>query len=1286
MAQTEIKQGIKTSIKAFQNGNLTENAISFFKALSYNIERQQPFEEKSYSCFKELYLNSDTRFNKDKALVSHWNYIDLLFQLSRDEINLQHGSFDTKQVDQTIIETYLFFTIELREESYVRSALSQITREINKVFPMPVMVLFKHGKTLTLSVINRRLHKLDVQKDVLEKVTLIKDVSTDKPHRAHIETLYDLSFDELFRIHKFSNFVELHNAWQKTLDINELNKRFYKELSNWYFWAMRNVYFPGASHDADNKGLFQKDEKVREHNAKNLIRLLTRILFVWFTKEKNLIPDELFDEIFVEDNLLKNFEPRRKNVPGPQSYESRYYRAILQNLFFATLNQAVGKREFRKSGQHTNVTNLMRYESYFKDKDAFLALVEKTVPFMNGGLFECLDKPSHGLKGKKGGDVIAYEDGFSDRPDNELCVPDYIFFGTSEHADLSEDLGSKSKNVEVKGLLNIFKSYKFTIIENTPIEEDIALDPELLGKVFENLLASYNHETKTTARKQTGSFYTPREIVNYMVDQSLFAYLKQKMDDAGIRDKETDLLSIISYSESPNPFNTKETAVLIAALDTCKILDPACGSGAFPMGILHKLVYILDKLDPENELWKEKQIQKVAVIDDDVIRNQQIDDIETTFNNNELDYGRKLYLIENCIYGVDIQPIASQISKLRCFISLIVDQRVDNAKDNFGIIPLPNLETKFVAANTLIGIEKPKAQLYLINTEVNKLEKQIKDVRHRLFRAKTPATKRKLREDDNALRKKLGEKLVDSGLGSVTAHQLASWDPYDQNATSTFFDPEWMFGISDGFDVVIGNPPYIKEYTDKSVFDGLRNSECYQGKMDIWYLFGSKGIDMLKMNGVLSYIATNHWIANAGASLFRNKVLTNTEIRRFIDFGDYKIFENAGIQTMIFLLLKIEAKGSYNCLYTKIINKNLEEQELSSLLNGNDSEKWESFVSTTNKALMLNKPITFINHIGEFVLEKIECMQNFILNDKEVAQGIVGAPDKAFIINKSDICNYLPKERQYLKLFHTNAKRYYTSKPEKYIFYLSEKNFKESLSNFPNMKNHFDNFKLELKQAKVKYKTPNKKYYYLHRERDERFFKEGGKIICASRTAFPSCTYTDKPFYGSRALNFIKTDRINLKYLTSILNSKISHFWLKNKGKLTGDLLQVDKSQLLSIPIFVCSSTLPFEIIIDCILFANENSIEVWAITFETVINALVFELYFTDHMKERKLDVLGFIEKDIEEVMQGKKFETLSDFQKDQAIAELHKRWSDQNSEIVKRMNSFAEKSPEILKPIMES
>ena len=243
--------------------------------------------------------------------------------------------------------------------------------------------------------------------------------------------------------------------------------------------------------------------------------------------------------------------------------------------------------------------------------------------------------------------------------------------------------------------------------ENTPVEEEIALDPELLGRVFENLLASYNPETQTTARKQTGSFYTPREIVNYMVDESLKAYLKQKLEDeTGIKpeDAEAGLEILFTYTEKEHAFTAKESKVLIAAIDNCKILDPACGSGAFPMGVLHKLVHILHKLDPQNEKWKERQISRARQLDDPAIREKTIEDIESAFANNELDYGRKLYLIENCIYGVDIQPIAVQIAKLRFFISLVVDQKKNSSRKNLGILSLPNLETKFVAANTLIGL------------------------------------------------------------------------------------------------------------------------------------------------------------------------------------------------------------------------------------------------------------------------------------------------------------------------------------------------------------------------------------------------------------------------------------------------------------------------------------------------------------------------------------------------------------------------------------------------------
>src|SRR5699024_2953247 len=206
------------------------------------------------------------------------------------------------------------------------------------------------------------------------------------------------------------------------------------------------------------------------------------------------------------------------------------------------------------------------------------------------------------------------------------------------------------------------------------------------------------------------------------------------------------------------------------------------------MGILQKMVHILQKLDADNELWYDVQVEKAqqerkdaVEIEDKDARQQLLLEINEVFDQsiNDPDYARKLFLIENCIYGVDIQPIATQISKLRFFISLVTEQKVRKDKENFGVRPLPNLETKFVTANTLIGVEK---QHNLFSTdEIKALEKRLKTVRSKLFSARTKETKIKYREEDEQLRRKIAAKLKAQGLPLDTAKKLAEWDPYDQN-------------------------------------------------------------------------------------------------------------------------------------------------------------------------------------------------------------------------------------------------------------------------------------------------------------------------------------------------------------------------------------------------------------------------------------------------------------------------------------------------------------------------
>ena len=480
----------------------------------------------------------------------------------------------------------------------------------------------------------------------------------------------------------------------------------------------------------------------------------------------------------------------------------------------------------------------------------------------------------------------------------------------------------------MRGLIHTLQQYHFTIEENTPIEQEVALDPELSGKVFENLLAAYNPETGASARKQTGSFYTPREIVDYMVDEALVAFLSAALkgfeasrrprvagseilapvtqghrEPASEQPCEPRLRRLVSWEESGHDFDARETKALIAAIDGLKALDPAVGSGAFPMGILHKLVFILGKLDPRNEQWEQRQIKRVRdaiaaaeKIEDAAIRErtvkeleQQIVGIEEAFERNELDYGRKLYLIENCLYGVDIQSIAVQIAKMRFFISLIVDQRVDPDAPNFGVRPLPNLETKFVAANTLIGIEKPK-QMPLRNPQIDAKEAELRRVREKHFIARSLSSKAKCREQDKKLRGEIAELLKRDGWGDTTAKQLAAWDPYDQNASAPFFDPEWMFGVRDGFDVVIGNPPYGAKFSESEKHMFLRVFRHQDYQLDSYLLFIERSFDLLSPGGVVDFIIPNPWLTNLKLRKIRRFVFTEKTLQEIAHYSR-KVFD-----------------------------------------------------------------------------------------------------------------------------------------------------------------------------------------------------------------------------------------------------------------------------------------------------------------------------------------------------------------------------------------------------------
>jgi type I restriction-modification system DNA methylase subunit len=954
---------MKTTLQNFKIGNFTQNALNFFEQLGYNTEFQQPLSQKTYTGFESEF----TPLNKINALVSEWDYVDQLFFLTPENTTLA-----ALQIDNVNIDAYLIFGIELKKSHYSRGDLVKITREFNRVFPRPVLILFKHGETLTLSVIHRRLHKRDESKDVLEKVTLLKDIRIHNPHHAHLDILEELSFSNLKLESK--TFVALHNAWQKVLNTKTLNKQFYEKLFDWYLFALHEVKvkFPQIRTEAD----LIPDE---QHQSESLIRLLTRLLFVWFMKEKGLINAELFDQTELKSTL--------KNFTGENSNDTIFYKAILQNLFFATLNMPIEKRKVIYDGfAPSDYGNQLvyRYADLFEAEN-FIEHFEN-IPFLNGGLFDCLDQR------KTDSSPEIRLDGFSTQAKKQAVAPDKLFFGEYKNVDLSAAYDNKKKsNVTVYGLIDILQNHKFTVEENTPLEEDIALDPELLGQVFENLLAAYNPETGTTARKQTGSFYTPREIVDYMVDESLIAYFKAsplassppQPPSKGGRQDESNLATsinstiegfppfgggqgggalreLLNYENTQNLFDAPQTNALISAIDNLKILDPACGSGAFPMGILHKLVFVLSKLDPKNEKWRDRQIAKLKAIDDSALREKATQVIHDAFENNELDYGRKLFLIENCIHGVDIQPIATQISKLRFFISLIVDQKSHGDKsNNFGIRPLPNLDFKIIAANTLIAAPQDDFENNALFSNDSFFE-NFSDLTHDYFKVANPDEKRKLRDKiETLINAKCAEKIkaIDSLSHNEAKYkkqidQLAShkklWQSYAnlfKHEAVAFFEPRYFFPqLSGGFDIVIGNPPYIftrdadfsdhfKDSIAKTYFSvltkGIKSKANQSGKINLFALFILKGIFESKKGGVVTYIVPNNLLRTTSYDLIRRYLLEEASIDEIVDLGS-GVFSNVTASTVIFRLTNNKNVNQKVKVITDI--ENIERHEFKSSL------------------------------------------------------------------------------------------------------------------------------------------------------------------------------------------------------------------------------------------------------------------------------------------------------------------------------------------------------------------
>ena len=1184
-----VKQEIEKALKKFLDEQmpLRDAATHLLNTLGYYSQRVGNDEidnDRSNRLVKSALLTANPT---DKLRIDDWDSFCQIMQVTDAEINQQitpeQGNlFESSGIDDMLRTSYMFVAVQLSKDTYTRTQLADITRFINKEFQKPIMVIFRYGAVLTLAIINRRPNLRDRTRQVLEKVTLIKDIHLDSPKRAHIDIVSDLYLHRLIENEGVNNFDTLDKAWEGILNTEELNKQFYRKLFTWYEWAVKEATFP-----TDENRVIKPEEHV--------IRLITRLLFIWFIKEKGLVADELFKKAQIQDFLKEDVF---------DSGDS-YYRAVLQNLFFATLNTEIDKRRFSTQTRkdHRNFS-VYRYESQMDDSDRLLELFAET-PFINGGLFDCLDTFT-----ETGGGGCRI-DCFSDRQYRKLSIPNRLFFD------------------EEQGLIPLLEHYKFTVEENTPIDQEVALDPELLGRVFENLLAAINPETGETARKMTGSYYTPRAIVDYMVEEALIATLSQKCQPSEDNEIawEERLRYLFDYAKMFDDasvwFDDRETVDIVKTISEFKILDPAVGSGAFPMGVLHKLTLALRRLDPDNNRWEALQKElagKRAAAAFNTQNQQERDDelteISETFERyRDSDFGRKLYLIQNSIFGVDIQPIACQIAKLRFFISLAIEQEPDKDAGNFGIKPLPNLETRFVAADTLIGL---KLQMSFKNHKVVNLEQELYNNREKHFHATTRQQKRDCKTEDKRLRAELASELKELGAFADDADNIAQWDIYDQNATADWFDKELMFGVTDGFDVVIGNPPYIQLQKDSGKLSKLyknKGFDTFVGSGDIYCLFYERGILLLKGDGHLCYITSNKWMRTAYGEKLRDYFVTHTQPLQLLYMGP-DVFD-ATVDTNI-ILLQNNAPDDPTDFKTVKFGAEFDKQtdSISQYLNDN--------------SVAMEKPAkgqvwSILSPSELNVKRKIEDVGKPLKDwDINICFGIKTGCNKAFIIDdakREQLIEQDPKSAEIIKplLRGKDIKRYY-ARPSG--FYILATGYDLDIpKRYPAIYEHLETIGEQIDSGIIKTKGKglferddqgenwwNLRAcdYYSEFEKEKVVWKRIGSILRFAYIQHPMLCLDS---------TCIATGN-NVKFLTAVLNSPVSHFQLFSLAPTTGtgDLIvsvQAIKPILVP-PITEANQGLVAEIEnkVDEILAAKVSNSKAKTKNLEDEIDRLVYGLY----------------------------------------------------------------------------
>ena len=961
---------------------------------------------------------------------------------------------------------------------------------------------------------------------------------------------------------KIGGFMYLADVIE-AFSVERLNKEFFEEYKKQY-----NIFLEKIGNTKRHRDYVKK--------------LLGRLVFLQFLQKKGWmgVPESDTNWEGGDKKFLVNLVKRHVN-------NERLLSDVFEPLFFGILNTKPEDRE-----------------TLFIDKKWDMQLLEEFngIPYLNGGLFE----------------------------------PDSI---DDQHIDFPYDF--------FKHLMEFFSQYNFTIDENDPDDSEIGIDPEMLGHIFENLLED---------NKDKGAFYTPKEIVQYMCENSIGQYLKTHLGNT-FEPSINNLLRAKFVDEIVKD-NAKQIYELLCKVRVC---DPAIGSGAFPMGILNILFQTRQLLYP---YAKYKESFSLAGIKRDIIQNN--------------------------IFGVDIEQGAVDIARLRFWLALVVDEEVPQ--------PLPNLDYKIMCGNSQLyryALKTPISEVFKEYNKAGRAEARRKKTEWEDFTLESykQLVTDYLEAHDNksALREKIDEikrcfkvtlangdifelqkaeaEVEDYEFVTIFGHSRKDDDPtgyekakqnlqkqrekvseilnnqfYKDSFEWRFEYPQLLDGKGDfiGFDIIIANPPYLKEgRISKTFFEPYKSSPYYKGKMDIWYLFACNGLDLLNKDGILCFIATNNWVTSFGASKLRDKVMKETRICNLVDFGAVMMFESASIQTMIMMFQKDSISDDYSFDYRRLnMFKATEKEAIAALYNYENLLGLETFRPIVRRSSYEGKNFTFSRNGA--VLDAIAQNPSVIyLRADEVAQGIVFPQDflnaknqrllgdgyiageGVFVLTNGDLVRLEldSTEMEIMRPYYTTEQisRYYSNKQNDLWVIYTGSDFKspERMRDYPRLKKHIDRFLSIL--------TSDNRPYGLHRAREERFFSRPKVVALRKSVERPAFAYCDFDCYLSQTFNMIQTSRVDMRYLTGLLNSTLAAYWFKSKGKMQGANYQLDKEPLQQFPIAVPSNDTQDIIakLVDMIILLNTTDSRASELVqnsyisseIERLIDGCIYEIYLPGEM-----------------------------------------------------------------------